>query len=70
MEPTGTSVVEGASTSKTLSAFHFAWYFFSMAIRVSLFSVYGEREWLAGDATLGRKWRRGGGGGMIVHFRV
>jgi hypothetical protein len=39
MEPWGTSEKEGASTSKTLSCFHFAWYFFSIAIRESRFSV-------------------------------
>jgi hypothetical protein len=41
VEPYGTSVSVGASTSNILSAFHFAWYFFSMATKVSRFVVWG-----------------------------
>jgi hypothetical protein len=38
----GISEVEGALDWKTQSSCHFFWYFFSIAIRVSRFSVYGE----------------------------
>src|ERR1051325_2318477 len=44
MEWSGISEVEGASTSKTRSFCHFCWYFFSMAIRESRFSVCGMCE--------------------------
>ncbi len=39
IDPKGTSVVDGALDWKTPSSCHFFWYFFSMAIRVSRFSV-------------------------------
>ena len=39
IELKGISVVLGASDSKTRFFFHCAWYFFSIAIRVSLFLV-------------------------------
>jgi hypothetical protein len=37
----GISVVVGALDWKTPSSCHFDWYFFSIAMRVSLFSVCG-----------------------------
>lgn len=43
----GTSDRDGASTSNTFFSFHCAWYFFSMAIRVSLFSVWINKKQLA-----------------------
>ena len=39
--PVGISEMEGALDSKRRASCHFAWYFFSIAIRVSRFSVCG-----------------------------
>ena len=39
IEPAGISEIVGALESKTLLSCHFFWYLFSIAIRVSLFSV-------------------------------